>query len=235
MSWRLWTAFVLDKVALGRHVFQNLQNRLVQFYQQQPLDLDHIEFLCVNASTLVCSLSAHINVPSLVVEALHHLICLIHSNMDTRRSAIVVDSSAGERGRAKLYVSKDHLKDLKKMDLSIPCISKLLGISQKTVRRRMEEWGLLITATYSSLSDDELDNLIAAIKQESKYLEWLKDASGHLVHRVQWNRVWDYMRCVDSAGILERMANLGCVVTQLLLIGLIYHLGPVINHLSEVI
>ncbi|CAI5669797.1 unnamed protein product [Oreochromis niloticus] len=115
MSWRLWTAFVLDKwrVALGRHVFQNLQNRLVQFYQQQPLDLDHIDFLCVNASTLVCSLSAHINVPSLVVEALHHLICLIHSNMDTRRSAIVVDSSAGERGRAKLYVSKDHLKDLK--------------------------------------------------------------------------------------------------------------------------
>ncbi|CAI5682130.1 unnamed protein product [Oreochromis niloticus] len=203
-------------VALGRHVFQNLQNRLVQSYQQQPLDLDHIEFLCVNASTLVCSLSAHINVPSLVVEALHHLICLIHSNMDARRSAIVVDSSAGERGRAKLYVSKDHLKDLIQMDLSIPCISKLLGISQKTVRRRMEEWGLSITATYSSLSDDELDNLIAAIKQESKDLGYrmVKGRLRALGHRVQWNRVWDSMRCVDSAGILERMANLGCVVRR---------------------
>ncbi|XP_039461390.1 uncharacterized protein LOC120435654 [Oreochromis aureus] len=203
-------------VALGRHVFQNLQNRLVQSYQQQPLDLDHIEFLCVNASTLVCSLSAHINVPSLVVEALHHLICLIHSDMDTRRSAIVVDSSAGERGRAKLYVSKDHLKDLIKMDLSVPCISKLLGISQKTVRRRMEEWGLSITATYSSLSDDELDNLIAAIKQESKNLGYrmVKGRLRALGHRVQWNRVWDSMRRVDSAGILERMANLGCVVRR---------------------
>ncbi|XP_039866533.1 uncharacterized protein LOC120720812 [Simochromis diagramma] len=119
-------------------------------------------------------------------------------------------------GRPKLYVSKDHLKDLIKMDLSVPCISKLLGISQKTVRRRMEEWGLSITATYSSLSDDETDNLIAAIKQESKNLGYrmVKGRLRALGHRVQWNRVWDSMRRVDSAGILERMANLGCVVRR---------------------
>ncbi|XP_039454644.1 uncharacterized protein LOC120433121 [Oreochromis aureus] len=124
-------------VALGRHVFQYFQNRLVQSYQQQPLDLDHIEFLCMNASTLICSLSAHINVPSLVVEALHHLICLIYSNMDTRRSAIVVDSSAGERGGGRQSsVSKDHIKDLIKMDLSVPCISKLLGIVTTPSARR---------------------------------------------------------------------------------------------------
>lgn len=65
-------------MALGRHVFQNLQNRLVQSYQQQPLDLDHIEFLCVNASTLVCSLSAHINVPSVV--GLFDLVLVIFKN-----------------------------------------------------------------------------------------------------------------------------------------------------------
>ncbi|KAL3977060.1 SH2B adapter protein 2 [Sarotherodon galilaeus] len=147
-------------VALGRHVFQNLQNRLVQSYQQQPLDLDHIEFLCVNASSLVCSLSAHINVPSLVVEAPHHLICLIHSNMDTRRSAIAVDSSAGERGRAK-----------------------------------------------------QRSGLVIHVKNNAGY-RMVKGRLRALGHRVQWNKVWDSMRRVDSAGILERMANLGCVIRR---------------------
>lgn len=35
-----------------------------------------------------------------------------------------------------------------------------------------------------------------------------------LGHRVQWTRVWDSMHRVDSVGILERMASVGCVVRR---------------------
>lgn len=82
----------------------------------------------------------------------------------------MVDRTVGERGRPKLVVSKDYLQDLIEMDLSVRCISKLLGVSVKTVRRRMQQWGLSIRESYSQMTDDELDNLVSAIKADSPNL-----------------------------------------------------------------
>ncbi|KAF3836204.1 hypothetical protein F7725_028762 [Dissostichus mawsoni] len=118
------------------------------------------------------------------------------------------------------------------MDLSVPCISKLLGISCKTVRRRMQQWGLSIRESYSKMTDDELDSLVSAIKEDSpnlgrsfllqpvlegkSYVALTGKSLGTpaLDHRVQWTRVWESMHRVDSLGILERMTSLGCVVRR---------------------
>ncbi|XP_041854853.1 uncharacterized protein LOC121648663 [Melanotaenia boesemani] len=136
--------------------------------------------------------------------------------MDRRRPAIIVDRIASARGRPRLSISNDHLQDLIEMDLSVSCISKILGVSVKTIHRRMREWGLSIRDTYSSVSDDELDSLVSTIKQQSRNLghRIVKGRLRALGHRVQWTRVWDSMHRVDSVGILERMANLGCVVRR---------------------
>lgn len=82
----------------------------------------------------------------------------------------MVDRTVGERGRPKLVVSKDHIQDLIEMDLSVPCMSKLLGLSVSTLKRRMRQWGLSIRESYSKMTDDELDNLVSAIKQDSPNL-----------------------------------------------------------------
>lgn len=56
------------------------------------------------------------------------------------------------------------------MDLTVPCISKLLGVSVKTVHLRMQEWGLSIKGRYSSVTDNELDSLVSEIKRDSRNL-----------------------------------------------------------------
>lgn len=87
--------------------------------------------------------------------------------MDRRRTVIVVEEVACGPGRPKLAVSKDHLQELIEMDLNVPCISKMLGISERTIHRRMQEWGLSVRNTYSKLTDHELDNLVRTIKATS--------------------------------------------------------------------
>ncbi|XP_010764858.1 uncharacterized protein, partial [Notothenia coriiceps] len=201
---------------VGRHVLNRLQSRLEQASQRQPLNLDYLEFICMSEMTLICSLSAHIHFPQEVLEGLLQLVTRITTEVDGRRTTVVVDRTVGERGRPKLVVSKDHLQNLIEMDLSVPCISKLLGISCKTVRRRMQQWGLSIRESYSKMTDDELDSLVSAIKEDSPNLghRMVKGRLKALDHRVQWTRVWESMHRVDSLGILERMTSLGCVVRR---------------------
>ncbi|XP_041864220.1 uncharacterized protein LOC121654248 [Melanotaenia boesemani] len=200
-------------VDLGKRVLQQLQSRLERACEQQPLDLDHVDFLTTSTMTLITSLSPHVNFPQSVLDGLEELIALIQSEMDKRRPAGITNRISGEVGRPKLSISKDHLQDLMEMDLSVACISNILGVSVKTIHRRMREWGLSVKDTYSSLSDDELDSLVSTIKQESKNLghRMVKGRLRALGYRVQWTRVWDSMHRVDSVGILDRTVNLGCV------------------------
>ncbi|KAJ4945034.1 hypothetical protein JOQ06_013573 [Pogonophryne albipinna] len=51
-------------------------------------------------------------------------------------------------------------------NLSVPCIAKLLGVSSSTIFRRMREFGLSVSELYSSISDEELDNVVISIKND---------------------------------------------------------------------
>ena len=42
----------------------------------------------------------------------------------------------------------------------------MLGVSVRTVHRRMSEYGLSITAQYTDLSDDDLDQLVTDIQDQ---------------------------------------------------------------------
>lgn len=90
--------------------------------------------------------------------------------MNRRQRAITVDRTVGRLGCPKLCVSQDHLQGLIDMDLSVPCISKLLRVSVRTVQRRMQEWDISIRDCYSSMTDNELDCLVTEIKRDSSNL-----------------------------------------------------------------
>ncbi len=74
---------------------------------------------------------------------------------------------AGPTGLPKTIVSEQHLRRLVEIDLTVPCISKLLGMSTRTIECRMQQFGITVKGTYSQLTDEELDNLVVAIKIKS--------------------------------------------------------------------
>ncbi|XP_034005839.1 uncharacterized protein LOC117497916 isoform X1 [Trematomus bernacchii] len=101
-------------------------------------------------------------------------------------------------------------------NLSVPCIAKLLGVSSSTIFRRMREFGLSVSELYSSISDEELDNVVISIKNDMPTAGY-RMVKGRLLSiglRVQWTRMAASMHRVDSIGILSRLASLGCVVRR---------------------
>ena len=75
------------------------------------------------------------------------------------------DSIPGHnRGRPKFDISQEQLQHLLQLHFSCPKIPYLLGVSLSTVRRRMKEYGLSVSALYPEISDVELDRLINEIR-----------------------------------------------------------------------
>ncbi|XP_041868276.1 uncharacterized protein LOC121656992 [Melanotaenia boesemani] len=98
------------------------------------------------------------------------------------------------------------------MKLSIPCIAKLLGVCKRMVFQRIQEYGLSVKAPYSSLTDEELDELVRSVKSRLPHM--MMGELQAMGHRLRWEQVLASMHRVDSAGILERMAHLGCVARR---------------------
>ena len=74
---------------------------------------------------------------------------------------------------------------------SVPQIAEMFGVSVSTLRRRMTEYALSISATYSSINDEELDALVGEI-QVMFPMCGNRRMLGHLLARgvrVQHNRV----------------------------------------------
>lgn len=68
-------------------------------------------------------------------------------------------------GRPRFNVAQEQLECLLELRFTCPDIARLLGVSLRTIRRRMEEFGIAVLNRYSSMSDVELDEEITAIKQ----------------------------------------------------------------------
>lgn len=69
-------------------------------------------------------------------------------------------------GRPQIIIEEQHLKEMLQNQLPVPCIAKLMGVSQSTILRQMKAYELSVRDMYSSISDDELDDLVASIKKD---------------------------------------------------------------------
>lgn len=109
-------------------------------------------------------------------------------------------------GRPRYDVPQEQLQFLLESKFSVPQISSLLGISIRTVCRRMEQYGLSIRSFYSSLSDQELDAIVRSIQTQFG-LCGNRQMNGHLLAkgiRVQQHRVRESQRRVDPSGCVMR-------------------------------
>lgn len=114
----------------------------------------------------------------------------------------------GSVGRPRYHISYYQLNTLISMHLSVPQIAEIVGVSQRTIRRRMTEYSLSIRSTYSTISDAELDAIV-----KEQFPGWgNRQVYGSLVSRgirVTFQRVRESQRRVDLEGsIMRRLTHL---------------------------
>lgn len=197
------------------HLLQRLYTRLSLWLERVPLDLDFLEFTCSQELAIFSAISNQVPIPHELYDALYqvHQMVANSTNMDAH---VMVSQEKGNNGRPRIVISKDSVSKLITLGLPVACIARLLGVSKFTIHRRMVEWGLSVKATYSNITDAELDSLVATIHTSNpnagyRMMMGLLRAQGH---RVQWDRVRSSMHRVDTASIVFRMSQLGCVVRR---------------------
>ncbi|MEQ2289390.1 hypothetical protein AMECASPLE_032459 [Ameca splendens] len=115
--------------------------------------------------------------------------------------------------RPRISLDKETLERLLDTHQPVACIAKCLGVSRRTVYRRMQEFNLSVRGSYSTMTDQELDQVISSIKHQKPNVGY-RMVQGHLLSmslRIQWWRMRASMHRVDAAGIFSHITELGCV------------------------
>ena len=114
--------------------------------------------------------------------------------------------SQTRRGRPKFDIHKEQLQHLLQLHFTCPKIAALLGVSLRTVRRRMTEYGLSVSGLYSDISNCELDRLVDEIRGSFPNCGY-RMMDGHLRQRgirVTQVRIRNSMHRVDPEGVTLR-------------------------------
>ena len=72
----------------------------------------------------------------------------------------------GERGRPRLQIQFEQLQFLLEKNFKVAEIANLFGTGKRTVEKRMNDFGLSARDSYSTLTDQELDELITVIQRD---------------------------------------------------------------------
>lgn len=135
-----------------------------------------------------------------------HATCANHHGIVAAATPIQV---TGRRGRPRFLISEDTLCYLLEHGFNVPNISRMVGVSVSTIRRRMTELGIRISNMYSTISDNELDAKIREIKEYfpnhgSRMLQGQLNVQG--IH-VQRFRIRESLRRTDPFGCMLRWFN----------------------------
>lgn len=133
------------------------------------------------------------------------------SDMDQSRYTAAPLKHGGSVGRPGYDIPESQLQYLLQCRFTVPQISMILGVSVRTVRRRMETYGLSVRSLYSTVSDDELDAAVRQIQQQCGFCG-NRQMQGHLLShgiRAQQHRVRESQRRVDPGGVaLRRLTSI---------------------------
>nr|XP_055057106.1 uncharacterized protein LOC129441470 isoform X2 [Misgurnus anguillicaudatus] len=198
-------------------IWERLRSRLEHALARMPVDLDFLEYICVQELVFLSAISPQVIIPVDIWEGLtglHHAITLERQRNETH--VVTAHFEQGSCGRPKAVIGCEYLTSLLEMNLPVRCIASLLGVSERTVHRRLAEFNLSVRSLYSSLTDSELDTLVSSIKfrMPNSGYRIVKGALKSEGHKVQYERVRASLHRVDTLGVLSRMTELGCVVRR---------------------
>ena len=130
----------------------------------------------------------------------------IQSMRENNLSFRVNSAHTGMVGRPRLEISCEQLSFLIENRFSVPQIADMVGVSVRTIRRRMSEFGLLISAQYANITDVELDGMVREVQCQFPMCG-NRQMQGHLLargYRLQQSRVRESQRRVDPDGAVIR-------------------------------
>ncbi len=106
-------------------------------------------------------------------------------------------------GRPRFEIRQDQLEHLLTLRFSCPQVASILGVSPRTIRRRLTEYGLSVSATYTVITDNDLEQVVMAIKNELPNCGY-RMIDGHLRSRgihVTQSRIRSAVQLVDPEGV----------------------------------
>ena len=107
----------------------------------------------------------------------------------------------GDRGRPRYLIPREQLEFLLERYFSLVDIASLLGVSIRTIEKRLSEFGLSVRSTYSCVGEQELHNIVRNILTDFPN-------TGYGILRIQQRRIREAMRIVNPAGVLLRALEL---------------------------
>ena len=113
-------------------------------------------------------------------------------------------------GRPRFNIEKDQLSSLIEAGFTVAQVPELIGVSKRTIFRRMSEFDLSVRATYTDLTDMELDEIVKQVHVEFPTCG-NKQMMGHLLSRgirVQQVRIRESMRRTDLEGTIARRTGI---------------------------
>lgn len=114
---------------------------------------------------------------------------------------------AHNRGRPRVPIPESQLRSLLEYHYSLVDIGRILAVSPRTVRRRILEYGLEAEASYSDISDEDLDAFTQSFAIDNPDCG-LKTYEGFLRScglKLQRARVRESMLRVDPIGVQRRL------------------------------
>ena len=114
----------------------------------------------------------------------------------------------GTPGRPVYDISQEQLQFLLDVQFTVPEMALILGVSPRTVSRRLAAFNLTIRARYTQLSDGEVDDIIRTEQQEHPNLGYRMMRSLLLTNGInlQERCVRQSLRRVDPIGVAHRWA-----------------------------
>ena len=115
----------------------------------------------------------------------------------------------GSVGRPRFLVHFDQLESLVESHFTVPQIAAIIGVSPRTIHRRMTEFGLSISTQYAEITDEHLDDMVCRIQHDFPTCG-NRQMHGHLLAlglRVQQYRIREAQRRTDPNGSLLRQLS----------------------------
>ena len=112
-------------------------------------------------------------------------------------------------GRPRFVISRQQLDFLVENNFTVPQMSLILGVSSRTIERRLSENGIYIRARYADLIDAELHRIVSEIQEEYPSCG-NQQMRGHLLsrgYRIQQHRIREAQRTVDPECCIMRQLH----------------------------
>jgi len=119
-------------------------------------------------------------------------------------------NSGGLVGHPKFGLSRDQLQYLVDYELKISDIAEALGVSRSTIKRRLREYGILVSERQTDIPDAELDCVVRNIQTDFPNAGYRRVQSQLTLRgiKVSQMRVRESMQRTDPEGVAMRWLSL---------------------------